>query len=239
MKIASGPLYYGSNGYEIKDNWNYSSYNSVYGKNVGSTYFNFIEMGQLFEKSGFTSSDGDIENALDPLDGWRLPTIDEWYNIVYSEYGRIGSTVNNTQGVCYALIDFENDDEKGLLLFPDGETITGTTLVNTDTTYGGNTLTVSQFNEYINQGCLYLPASGRYDTSNWDDNESWGMYWSSTENSTSSTSAESLWFADEYLRSVSESKSNQYYQVLLVKDTTYGEETPLEGANKDLNNWVI
>ena len=30
MEITPGPLYYGSNGYEIKEDWNYDSYNSLF-----------------------------------------------------------------------------------------------------------------------------------------------------------------------------------------------------------------
>lgn len=175
MKITPGPLYYGSNGYEIKDGWNYNSYNSVYGKTVGSTYFNFIELGQLFESSVFSASDGDIEKVLDPLDGWRVPTNAEWASIIGTT--RSGSTVNEIADKHYAMIHLA--DATGLLIFPDGETITGATLSNMDNTTA-NDITESQLDEYLSQGCIFLPGSGYYDGSlqTWDDGLN---YWSSTE----------------------------------------------------------
>ena len=69
LHIAPGPLYYNGTSYSIKDNWNYSSYDSSYGETSGSSYFNFIQLGNLFKKASFSKTDGDIENILNPLDG--------------------------------------------------------------------------------------------------------------------------------------------------------------------------
>ena len=176
MKITHGPLYYGSNGYEIKDGWNYNSYNSVYGKTVGSTYFNFIELGQLFESSVFSTSDGDIDKILDPLDSWRVPTNAEWTSILGTT--RSGSTVNGSSSKHYAKIQLSG--VSGLLIFPDGETITGVALANMDNTTP-NDITESDLNEYLGQGCVFLPGSGYYNGS-WNDGN---YYWSSTENDSS------------------------------------------------------
>lgn len=232
LRIASGPLYYGSNGYEIKDSWNYDSYNSVYGKQSGSYYFNFLEMGGLFEKSGFTTLDGDIENSLDPLDGWRLPTDAEWSSLIGST--RPGSTVNNSSNKHYAVIQLTGvsyagtSTPTGYLIFPDGETVTGSTLANMDSATVNTGITLSQLNTYLNQGCVFIPAAGYY-SSGW---ESTGRYWSSTEYDT--TNAKLFGFSG----STTTSKSD-YLTVRLVKSDDYGDETPLEGANKDINNWVI
>ena len=50
LEVAPGPLYYGADGYEIKDSWDYDTYNAGYGENsAGSTYFSYVEMGQLFQ----------------------------------------------------------------------------------------------------------------------------------------------------------------------------------------------
>ena len=106
LKIASGPLYYGTNGYEMKTSWNNDSYNSVYGKNSGSYYFNFIEMGKLFEDNDFTSSSEDIENELNPLSGWRLPTKEDWNSIIGLE--REGSVVNGNESKHYAFVGLSN-----------------------------------------------------------------------------------------------------------------------------------
>lgn len=236
LKIASGPLYYGSNGYEIKDSWNYGSYNSVYGKSVGSYYFNYLEMGALFEKSGFSTSDGDIENILDPLDGWRLPSDSELSRLIGT--ARTGSTVNNSSSKHYALIQLTgvtyagSSTPNGLLIFPDGETITGTTLSNMDSSTVNTGITESQLNEYISQGCIFLPAGGHY-TGSWSSGGDGVFYGGSTEYNASNG-------FNLYNNTVSNvGKSSDYQMVILVKNNTYGDETPFEGANKDINNWNI
>ena len=242
LVFASGPLYYGNDGYEIKDSWNYSSYGTVYGKTVGSTFFNFIEMGDLFKKSGFSSSDGQILNTLDPLDGWRLPTKDEWDYIVGST--RPGSTVNGSTNKHYAFINFIHDNDvntvnlHGVLIFPDNETITGAALTYMDS--GGTTqdLTLEQFNNYLSQGCIFLHNEGFAQTgSGFSAGNNYLGYWSSSEGSSSSVAY--ILTDQGTLTTSNYSKSNGYLPVYLVRDTTYGEETPLEGATKSLNTWTI
>ena len=53
-----------------------------------------------------------------------------------------------------------------LLLFPDGETITGETLLAASINGGGmsqrTTLTNAQLNVYLEQGCVFLPGTGHY-----------------------------------------------------------------------------
>lgn len=229
LQFSSGPLYYGSNGYEIKDSWNYDSYNSVYGKSTGSYYFNFMEMGDLFETPGFSISDGDIENSLDPFDGWRLPSKSEWDELIGTT--RSGSTVNNSSGKHYARIQLTgityagSSTPNGLLIFPDGETITGTALSNMDNSTVNTGITISQLNEYLNQGCIFLPAGGYY-SGGWNSGSSYGT---STEYDTT----------NGYNSEGFGSKTSEYLLVRLVRNNAYGDETPLEGANKDINNWVI
>ena len=237
--ISQGPLYYGSNGYEIKDSWNYDSYNSVYGKTSGSYYFNFLELGALFEKSGFTTADGDIENMLDPLTRWRLPSKDEWTSIIGTT--RAGSTVNGNTSKHYALIQLTgvthagSSTPQGLLIFPDNETITGATLTNMDNSTCNTGITEAQLNSYLVQGCIFLPASGYY-------NGSWttgGYYWSSNEYDT--TNAYRISFSNGTINlASSDYKSSCYLPVYLVKNMDYGDVSPFEGANQDINdNWVI
>ena len=179
-------MYYNGTSFEIKDSWNYDSYNTVYGKSSGSYYFNFLQMGELFEKSGFSTSDGNIINELDPIGGWRLPTQTEWSSIVGTT--RAGSTVNDTTSH-YALIQLTvvthagRSTPNGLLIFPDGETITGKTLSGVDNTTQTTGVTLAELNAYLEQGCVFLPASGYYHTAeNWMDGGYSGYYWSSTEN---------------------------------------------------------
>ena len=214
MEMTSGPLYYGSNGYEIKEDWNVVSYQSIYGKRVGSTYFNFIELGQLFESSVFSTSDGDIEKVLDPLDDRRVPTNAEWASIIGTT--RSGSTVNGASNKHYAMIELA--DVSGLLIFPDGVTITGVALSNMDNTTSNTGITASQLNDYLEQGCIFLPSGGYYD-------DSWGnghYYWSSTENNSSTGYVSS---------GDNKDKENCYFPVYLVKNTA-------DEATRLLRTWT-
>ena len=168
LQIAPGPLYYNGTSYEIKDNWNYSSYNSVYGKNEGSTFFSFTDMGKLFEKSDYNSSvDGSIDNLLDPLDGWRLPTYEEWEKIIASNSGdkRRGSTVNGHSGSYWSPIKISDvafggaNKPFGYLFFPDGKTLAGKELLGYNVildfdsyTYYTTSLTQSELNVYLDKG---------------------------------------------------------------------------------------
>lgn len=244
LSISPGPLYYGSNGYEIKDSWNYDSYDTVYGKSVGSTYFNFVEMGQLFDNSGFTTSNGDILNVEDPLDGWRLPTKDDWVAIVSTGTTlREGATVNGSLNKHYASIQLTgvthagNSIPNGLLLFPDGETITGKTLSGVDNYTQTTGVTLAELNAYLEQGCVFLPDSGYYDGDLWHNGSDAGYYWSSTDNN---SFAYYLYFDEEDIDpNYGGDKSYDHVTVRPVKDATYGEESPYEASNKSLNNWTI
>lgn len=220
LKITSGPLYYGNKGYEIKNGWNHNSYNSIYGKTVGSTYFNFIELGQLFESSVFSTSDGDIEKILDPLDGWRLPTNAEWASILGTT--RSGSTVNGSSNKHYAMMQLT--DVVGLLIFPDGETITGAALSNMDNATTNTGITESELDEYLSQGCIFLPGSGYYDGSLHTWNNEHYYYWSSTENN--SSTGFDLCFGPSISSNDNKDKESYYFPVYLVK-ATYDEATRL------------
>ena len=234
MELTPGPLYYGSNGYEIKEGWNYDSYNSVYGKTEGSTYFNFIELGKLFESSVFSTSEGDIDKVLDPLDSWRVPTHAEWASILGTT--RSGSTVNGASNQHYAMIQFEGvahantNTPSGLLIFPDGETIIGVALSNMDNTTPNTGITASQLNDYLIQGCIFLPGSGYYDGNlqTWNNGH---YYWSSTEND--SSTGYDLCFepsntisSDDY-----KGKGTYYFPVYLVKDAA-------DEATRLLRTWT-
>ena len=234
MELTPGPLYYGSNGYEIKDGWNYDSYNSIYGKTVGSTYFNFIELGQLFESSVFSTSDGDIEKVLDPLDGWRVPTNAEWASILGTT--RSGSTVNGSSNKHYAMIQLTGvthanaDTPSGLLIFPDGETITGVALSNMDNTTSNTGITASQLDDYLSQGCIFLPGSGYYDGSlqTWDNEH---YYWSSTENNSSTGYDLSFGPSNTISSDDNKNKETYYFPVYLVKDAA-------DEATRLLRTWT-
>ncbi len=223
LEIAAGPLYYNGTAYEIKDSWNFDSYNSVYGKASGSYYFNFIEMGQLFEKAGFSTSDGDIENLLDPLSGWRLPTKAEWASIIGTT--RAGSEVNGSAGKHFCLIQLAgvshagSSTPNGLLIFPDGKTITGKALSTMDDDSSQTTgVTSAELAEYLAQGCAFLPASGNYNGGDdWYNGGNYGNFWSSTEYN--KYAAYRLNFHDSNLSPGNfGSNSNNYCSVRLVRE---------------------
>lgn len=218
LEISPGPLFYDGTNYKIKNSWNYSSYNSVYGKNENSSYFNFIQMGQLFEKSNFGTSDGNIENLLNPLNGWRLPTTTEFQSIIGQT--RNGSTVNNVENVCYSAVSINGityanaSNPYGFLLFPDGETMIGATLSNINNTIE-NSITIDQLNSYLNQGCAFLPAGGRRNN-DWSDGGTHCRYMSG--NSSSDTNFSCMYFYHGYYQpSNLASKTNFYGLIRLVK----------------------
>ena len=188
LRIASGPVKYTGSEWVMEDNWDVGSYNSAYGLTANSTYFNFLQLGELFEKAGYTTSDGDIDNVLDPFDGWRLPTRAEWCTVTTGESPgtmREGSTVNGNSGVKYVRVSLSGDYvnySDGLLLFPDGFSITGSINTNSinNTSYVSY-LSVSQLQEFLDQGCAFLPKAGYYFADYggfWDI--SYGYNWSST-----------------------------------------------------------
>lgn len=189
LEIAPGPLYYNGSSYEIKDSWNYDSYRSKYGKTAGSTYFSFIQLGQLFESASFSSSSGNIENILDPFDGWRLPTWNEWGSIIGTS--RAGSTVNGTTRKHYSLVQLTGvshvgvSEPRGLIIFPDKCTITGKSLQYMDDDDVSAGVTASQLNVYLEQGCAFLPCSDYCErSSRWGGRSGrYGRYWSSTSKS--------------------------------------------------------
>ena len=189
LQLASGPLYYDGSGFAIASDWTTCSYNSSNGLTSGSTFFTFTQMGALFEKSGFANSDGNIDNNLDPLDGWRMPTSTEWSNIITtSSSTRAGSTVNGSANKHFAHIRLTgvtyagSTTPRGLLVFPDGKTISGKTLSGMDNTTSTTNVSVSELNTYLSQGCIFLPAGGYYQAS-WSQGGTQTHIWSSTQSS--------------------------------------------------------
>lgn len=220
LKITSGPLYYNGTSYNINGDWSYNSYGTVYGKNKGSTYFSFIEIGQLFEKEDFSKSDGDIDNLLNPLGGWRLPTIDELKEIFGTS--REGSTVNGNENKHYAFIEMtgitfaESNTPRGILLFPDGAIISGRSIDRFDNNVVTRGLTANDINDYVKQGCSFIPFCGQYSYGSWKSGGNSGYYLSNEEQS------ETLCYVLQALNGVEfdqvYDKRSVYMQVYLVKE---------------------
>ena len=184
LEIAPGNLYYDGYSWSIDQSWNeHDTSNSYYGVNSGtpSSYFNFAEMGELFQTDNFYSyylslnsdeeslEDYFINNDLEPFGSWRLPTRYEWIQILTSNPGvREGSTVNGVSNVHYALIElsdfpyFGSDNPCGILIFPDGESITGELLLGIDDDHTFTSITETQLDVYLNAGCVFLPSCGLF-----------------------------------------------------------------------------
>ena len=204
--------------------WNWHSYGSVYGKNAGSTYFNYIELGQYFDSRGssFSTSSGAIDNngetvSFNGQEGWRLPTEAEWLTLTTGASpgtSRAGSTVNGVAGAKYAIIkaaalSFGGQNAFCLILFPDNKVITGAEITTINTASLASTqYTDEQIQGYLDQGCAIL-YNGFYQGS-WYYN--YGYYWSSTN-------PKALRFLSGQVTSYSNASAmtNGYYPVRLVR----------------------
>lgn len=239
LEIAPAPLYYDGSSFTIKDDdWNHCS-TSIRGKSSGSYHFTFVELGSFFDSrgemaggEGFTASSGDIDNNGNTVsygghDDWRLGTRAEWLTVTTGESpgeSRVGATVNGASGCKYALIYLSGVSPyhagagtiRGLLLFPDYSSISGATLSG----YNDNTYTnfnVSQLNTYLEQGCVFLPASGRYESSSFYYGGDRAFWSTATENG--STYFYNLFFYSKgFSMSGSLSKTTSYHCVRLVRD---------------------
>ena len=230
LNIAPGPIMWNGSTFVMENDWNRESFNVVYGKNVGSYYFNFIELGQFFDSRGnsFSTSSGDINNngskvSWGGYNDWRIPTIAEWYTLTTGASpgtSRAGSSVNGNSGSKYAIIRLTETPHagtltpNGLLLFPDNKTITGKTLSGINNTTQTTGVTSTELKAYLDQGCVFLPSSG-YRYSGWYDCGQVGYQWSGTVSNESN--AYNFRVGGSYLIFSSLSKTNCYSIVRLVR----------------------
>lgn len=159
MEIAPGPLYYEGTSYQIASDWTVNSYDDKYDKVAGSSYFNC-----------WTISEDNPQ-----VNGFRYPRKSDMQILITTDKNvRPGSTVNGATNKHYALIKLTGvtycgtSTPNGLLIFPDYCTITGKTLSGTDNNTQTTGVTLAELNEYIRQGCAFLPASGCA-SYQWDD----------------------------------------------------------------------
>lgn len=200
LEIAPAPLCYNSEkGFEIKDDdWNHHSYMSATGKKDGSYYFSHIDLGTYFDSRQESFQDEYLIDNHYTITyrnhgDWRIPTKEEWERIITTEATiREGSTINNERNKHY-VITFVEGIACGLLIFPDGRIIQGTRLLNMDVMNRDSIETISvlshkQLDEYLQQGCAFLPGFGiDYKTGGQD----WGKY--------ASTSKDCIVFGEMYL----------------------------------------
>ena len=214
LYIAKAPLYHDGTSFIIKDDdWNHDSYGSTYGAASGSYYFNWNECNEVSNIS------------YDGLSGWRMPTQAEWAAVTTGS--RTGSTINGTAGCRYALIQLTgvthagNSSPIGLLLAPDGETMTGMSKPftwNVNSTSGNTGVTAAQLDEYLDSGCVFLPASGYFNGSSWYYAGTYGYYWSSAEYY--STNGYTLYFYSSNVNPSNVSnKASPYFPCRLVQES--------------------
>ena len=155
--------------------------------------------------------------------GWRTLTSAEWK---YMFDTRSGATVNGTSNAryTYATINIGGTSVEGMILFPDGVTIT-----NSEATWGtingmGTNCTSAQWTALEGKGCVFLPAAGYR----------WGVvvygvygpgasgnkfyYWSSSPNKSSEKAEAYDVCFDQILFPQSYNQRSYGYSVRLVRD---------------------
>ena len=116
--------------------------------------------------------------------GWRTLTKDEWEYLINTRTS--GSTVNGTTNARYthATIRTNVSGVNGVILFPDGVTISADEATAWGTINGGSAwgtrCTAEQWTALAAKGCVFLPAAGYRYGSGANSVNSQGFYWSST-----------------------------------------------------------
>lgn len=192
LHLSAGPVMYLSGSVVLQDHWNYETYKVKYGAGGTSTFLSYLEVGQIFDSEGssFNVDSGEIDNA-NTIDGWRVPSLDEWLNICSVDSSvRPGATVNGSPNKHYAQIVVSvarryvetTVDVHGILLFPDNLEISGVALSSFDVSDNTNTVVAeSDLNAYLGQGCAFLPCFGQrsdFIMSSWSGFGTSGEYWS-------------------------------------------------------------
>lgn len=190
ISIAPAPLYYGANGFEISENddWSANSYNDKYGLVEGSYYFAYDELVNYFHVSPPSISTSLAINNKRTISafnrtGWRVPNKEEMSRVLnYAGTQRPGSTVNDINNVHWSNIRITdisfgtNSYTNGCLFFPDNKVITGVSLTYDSSNY--TSVLKSDIDNYLNEGCVFIPCGGEYSNSNnWKNLELIGGYY--------------------------------------------------------------
>lgn len=199
LNIAPAPLYYDGNSLIIKDeDWKCHSYNSIFGLNEGSYYFNFLELGKFFDSRGsdFVVTSGDINNKMYNgfnvsylgYNDWKLITQTQLVSITVGYQHvtpRTGSIINGVSNCRYAIVKVQDvpyiieSGIIGLLLAPDDEILAGlskTLTWNTSNPGDTNNIADAELQEYIDYGCAFFPAGGAYISNKWVYGGTIGIY---------------------------------------------------------------
>ena len=103
----------------------------------------------------------------------------------------------------------------GMLLFPDRETITGKTLAGMDNGTQTTGMTLAELNEYLRQGCAFLPSSGFMDYTRWEHAGWKGCFWFSDE-AYSTTVGYYCQFKENDVAIYAVTKENDWFSARLV-----------------------
>lgn len=157
--------------------------------------------------------------------GWRTPTRDEWYYLLNTRES--GATVNGTNDAShvYATINTDATEVNGMIIFPDGVTISTSEATSWSTINGTGSFaeatkcTSAQWNALEAKGCVFLPVTGLRSGNEVPDYQlSYGYYWSSTSSPDYDSRALDLKFGNN--STVSANWLDRYYgaAVRLVQD---------------------
>ena len=201
--ISQGNMYKTASGYALYSDWTGGL--DQFGNNeripepdqaaTGNGYFNWLHLVDLFDtRTGSNKpsiyNNNPINNGKTPIPGCKLPTQAQWeaFTTTTGE-SRPGSTVNGVANCRYALIQLtgytigNTSTPVGLLLLPDNATLTEMTKTftwNTEDISGNTGVTVTQLDEYLGKGCVFLPAAGNSYGTGWSQGGSRGDYWTAS-----------------------------------------------------------
>ena len=165
------------NPFELRGYWNTTSRNAS--TSSSTYYFQFTFLRGADELGADSNNSNNINAGSAKLpQGWTIPSKDIWTAILFGE-PKSAITVNDTQlhgdssnKGAYALARIQSAEDPnvyypGILLFRDGMNITCTGLntskVGVQTaSFEDNTLTMTQYNDLITAGCLFITVGGYY-----------------------------------------------------------------------------
>ena len=170
--------YYNTYSEDAWDHFGWSTSATTYGMSTsqsnGDYSGDFKDWGTLAITNG-----GNAANS-----GWRTLTSDEWKYLVNTRAS--GSSVFGTENACYTQATINTDDTgvNGVILFPDGVTITADKVSTAGTVNGtsewATKCTSAQWTSLESAGCVFLPAAGYRKGSSVNGAGSTGYYWSGT-----------------------------------------------------------
>ena len=221
VKFSKGNLRYASGTWSFFDNQYdyYTSYSAdAWDKFGWSTSAITYGMNTSTDNSTYSSNFKDWGATIGT--GWRTLTSAEWTYVFSTR--TTGGTVFGTSSARYAhaTINTDGTGVNGIILFPDGVDIASSEVttagtVNATSAYATKCAT-AQWSALAAKGCVFLPAAGYRTGSSVYFAGSYGLYWSSSPNGTSS--AYNVYFSSGDLNPAGSYSRNYGGSVRLVRD---------------------